>query len=312
MTISRLRVVYAGTPDFAVPALTALNESVEVVAVYTQPDRPAGRGRRPVASPVKQMAQQLGLPVEQPDNFKSAEVQAHLAAYRADFMIVAAYGLLLPQAVLDLPTYGCVNIHASLLPRWRGAAPIQRAIEAGDANSGVSIMQMAAGLDTGDVWLMRECLILADTTGGSLHDTLAAVGATALMEAIPAITEGSLSATPQDDSLATYARKLDKREANIDWSDTAIELDRKIRAFNPWPVAQLSLDGTVLRVWQACVIREPSDRPAGEVVGISDGIDIATGDGVLRILQVQAPGRKPVSARDYLNGRVIAVGAQCG
>lgn len=312
MTTSGLRVVFAGTPDFAVPALRALQQSADVVAVYTQPDRPAGRGRRNSESPVKQLARQLGLPVEQPEHFKSDQVQAGLRAYRADFMVVAAYGLLLPQAVLDMPQYGCVNIHASLLPRWRGAAPIQRAIEAGDSESGVSIMQMAAGLDTGDVWLTRQCAITAQTTGGSLHDELAELGAAALLQALPAIVGAELTATAQDDSQACYARKLDKREAKLDWSEPAAVLDRRIRAFNPWPVAHCLLDESTLRVWRAQATGQPSERPPGEVVATDDGIDVATGDGVLRLSQIQAPGRKPVSARDYLNSRPLPLGTRFG
>jgi methionyl-tRNA formyltransferase len=313
MTISGLRVVYAGTPDFSVPALQMLAQMTRVVAVYTQPDRPAGRGRRPTASPVKQVAETLDLPIEQPETLKSASVQQTLAGYSPDVIVVAAYGLLLPQSVLDLPRYGCLNIHASLLPRWRGAAPIQRAIETGDSTSGVSIMQMAAGLDTGDVWLMRECQILPETTGGSLHDELASLGASALQEVLPTIVQGESSPVPQDESLATYAHKLSKREASINWSESAVAIDRKIRAFNPWPVAQFTLDGQMLRVWGAAVAADRSDRPAGEVLAASEqGIDVATGDGVLRLLQLQAPGRKPVHVRDFLNSRALAVGTQCG
>jgi len=259
------------------------------------------------------MAEQLGLPVEQPETLKSESVRETLATYRPDVIIVAAYGLLLPQSVLDLPRYGCLNIHASLLPRWRGAAPIQRAIETGDSKSGVSIMQMAAGLDTGDVWLMRECPISTGTTGGSLHDELAELGAIALQQALPLVLDGSRSPEPQDETLATYASKLSKREANIDWTESAVALDRKIRAFNPWPVAQFSLDGQLLRVWQSVVTGARSDRPAGEVIAASEqGIDVATGDGVLRLLQLQPPGRKAVAVRDFLNSRPLAVGTQCG
>lgn len=313
MTIKNLRIIFAGTPDFAVPALAALHAAgADIAAVYTQPDRPAGRGRKPGVSPVKKKALELGIPVEQPETLKVPEVQAGLAALDADCMIVAAYGLLLPQTVLDMPRFGCINIHASLLPRWRGAAPIQRAIAAGDTKSGVSIMQMAAGLDTGAVWLSRECAIDDDTTGGSLHDQLAALGSQALLQALPEITAQRRQPVEQDARLATYASKLDKREAKIDWHQCAAVLDRQIRAFNPWPVMQTSLDDAVVRIWQASVVEAAGRGSPGEVLNTTDGLDVATGNGVLRLLKVQLAGRKPVTTKDFLNSRRLTPGVRFG
>ena len=305
-----MKIIYAGTPDFAVPALQALIDSPhELLAVYTQPDRPAGRGKKLRASPVKQLAMSADLPVRQPETLRDAGEQQALAALNADLMIVAAYGLILPRAVLDSPARGCINIHASLLPRWRGAAPIQRAILAGDDVTGVTIMQMAEGLDTGDMLLSAEQPIRPDDTASRLHDRLAAQGATLLMDALARLERGALVATPQDESLATYARKLDKREALIDWSRPAIEIERQIRAFNAWPVAQTASPLGVLRLWEATVGEDSSgpDVTPGQVLTEDRqyGIEVQTGDGTLWLKTLQLPGRKPVSAADFLNSRSL-------
>jgi len=303
---SPARILYAGTPEFAVPALSALIESAhEVVAVYTQPDRPAGRGRRLTPSPVKQLALDAGLPVRQPATLKDAAAAAELAAWDADLLVVAAYGLILPPPVLDAPRQGCVNIHASLLPRWRGAAPIQRALLAGDTHTGISIMRMEAGLDTGPVYSLTPLAIDAADTGGSLTARLAALGAEALLAALPAILDGSASPTPQDEVAATYARKLTKDEARIDWARPALELERAVRAFDPWPVAQAQLGDEVLRIWAACVPVDASTggEPGRVLAAGARGIDVATGDGVLRITELQPPGKRRMAARDFLNAR---------
>jgi len=302
-----LRILFAGTPDFSVPPLRALFASGhDVAGVYTQPDRPAGRGRQLAVSPVKALALEHGVPVHQPASLRSAEEAQALEAVGADLMVVVAYGLLLPQRVLDAPRLGCVNIHASLLPRWRGAAPIQRAVLAGDAETGITIMRMEAGLDTGPMLLVRRLPIARDETGGSLHDKLSVLGAEALMAALPGIAAGTLVPQPQDEALATYARKLNKGEALIDWTSPALAIERQVRAFNPWPVAETRLDGEALRVWRARAIDGPGGV-AGTVVAVSgDGIDVATGEGRLRILELQPPGRRVMSARDYLNARNLA------
>ena len=302
-----LRILFAGTPEFSVPPLRALLASGHsVVGVYTQPDRPAGRGRQVAVSPVKAVALEHGLPVHQPVSFKSLEDVAALEAVGADLMVVVAYGLLLPQRVLDAPRLGCVNIHASLLPRWRGAAPIQRAVLAGDAETGITIMQMEVGLDTGPMLLVRRLPIAPDETGGSLHDRLSVLGAEALMEALPGIEAGTLAPRPQDDALATYAKKLQKAEALIDWALPAPAIERQVRAFNPWPVAETRLDGEALRVWRAQAIDGQGGAPGAVVAVCRDGIDVATGDGRLRILELQPPGRRVMSARDFLNARDLS------
>lgn len=265
--MSSLRIIFAGTPDFAASALTALiNSEHEVVAVYTQPDRPAGRGRKLRASPVKEVALKNTIPVLQPENLKEKETQDELRAFNADVMIVAAYGLILPQVVLDIPRLGCLNIHASLLPRWRGAAPIQRAIAANDKESGITIMQMNAGLDTGDILQLSSCPITDNDSGGDLHDRLAEIGANAILETLQNLQSDTLKPTVQDDSLATYAHKLDKKEALINWQNSAAEIERLIRAFNPWPVAFTYLNDKPLRIWQAQALKQNSDLVAGTVI----------------------------------------------
>ncbi|WP_444676775.1 methionyl-tRNA formyltransferase [Halomonas sp. E19] len=304
-----LRVIFAGTPDFAAESLKALLASPHrTVAAYTQPDRPAGRGRKLTASPVKALALQHGLPVLQPETLKSAEVQAELAAFEADIMVVVAYGLLLPQAVLDIPRLGCLNVHASLLPRWRGAAPIQRAIEAGDRESGVTIMQMDAGLDTGAMLLTRRTPITATTTGGELHDTLAALGGEAVVEALDALAAGRLAATPQPEAGVTYAAKLSKAEAELDFGQPAAALAAKVRAFNPWPVAWCQLGDERLRLLMAEAAPRRAEDPnaaPGTLLGHDpDALRIACGEAgseVLRVTQAQLPGGKPLAARDLLN-----------
>jgi methionyl-tRNA formyltransferase len=265
-----LRIIFAGTPDFSVPCLQALRDAGhEVVAVYTQPDRPAGRGRKLTPGPVKEAATALGLPLFQPTSLRDPAAIATLRELGADLMVVVAYGLLLPQAVLDIPRLGCVNVHASVLPRWRGAAPIQRAILAGDRESGVTIMRIEAGLDTGPMYLIRRLTLDPRETGGSLHDKLSLLGATALVEALPGIAAGSLVPKSQDDSQANYAHKLAKAEAEVDWSQPAVAIDRLIRAFDPWPVAQTQLDGASLRLW-GCDLSDLAPPPGaepGQVIG---------------------------------------------
>lgn len=298
----KLRVVFAGTPDFSVPCLEACRASgAEVVAVYTQPDRPAGRGRKLTPSPVKQAALDAGIPVEQPEALKSEAARATLAAYAPDLMVVVAYGLILPRKVLSIPRLGCWNVHASLLPRWRGAAPIQRAILAGDAESGVDLMQMDAGLDTGPVLLERRTPISPEDTGGTLHDRLAALGADVLADGLARVMAGeSLLPRPQPEDGVTYAHKLDKAEARLDFTRPAIELERQVRAFDPWPVAEGDVNGETLRIWAARAI--DGHGAPGSVLGMSrEGIDIACGEGALRVTALQRAGGKRITAADYLN-----------
>ena len=300
-----LRIVFAGTPDFSVAPLEALVASPhEVVAVYTQPDRPAGRGRKLVPGPVKQKALDLGIPVMQPASFREDGAIGNLASLQPDLMVVVAYGLLLPESVLEIPRLGCINIHASLLPRWRGAAPIQRAILAGDSRSGVSIMQMDAGLDTGPVWLEREIALAPDETGGSLHDKLSMLGADALIQALPLIIGGDRKPVPQPEEGVCYAHKLTKEEARIDWTAPARQIDRLVRAFNPWPVAYADLDGKKVRLWETEVLDGSASAAPGTVIATSRaGVDVATADGILRITLLQIPGKRPVTAQEFLNAR---------
>ncbi len=302
-----LSVVFAGTPEFSVPALEALVASRHrVVAVYTQPDRPAGRGQQLTMSAVKQAALRHGLTVEQPATLREASAVDHLRSYRPDVMIVVAYGLILPASVLSVPAMGCINIHASLLPRWRGAAPIHRALLAGDSQTGVTIMQMDAGLDTGPMLLEKTTAIARTDTTGSLHDRLAQMGAEAVIEALDGLIAGSLSPRPQPAEGATYAAKIRKEEALIDWSKPALELEHQVRAFNPWPVAQTSLHRQQLRIWEALATADRSDATPGTVTQAdSNGIRVATGEGTLVLSRVQLAGRKAVSAAEFLNGQRV-------
>ena len=301
-----LRVAFAGTPDFALTAFEGVVGSRHaVVGVLTQPDRPKGRGRQLAASPVKLAALERGIPVSQPVTLKTEADRADLASWQPDVLVVVAYGLILPRAALELPRLGCVNIHASLLPRWRGAAPIQRAILAGDAESGVCIMRMDVGLDTGPVFLERRTAISRQDTGGSLHDRLAALGAAAVVEVLDQLADDRAVSTPQRDDGVTYAAKIDKAEALIDWSQSALEIERQVRAFNPFPIAETRLDGEQLRIYAAEALDADgslSDVEAGRVVELrSDAIIVACGSGRLAIKELQRPGKKPVAARDLMN-----------
>ena len=303
MSSSDLRIVFAGTPEFAAAHLHALLEAgLNIVAVYSQPDRPAGRGHKLAMSAVKQLALQHQLPVHQPVTLRDAEAQAELAALQPDLLVVVAYGLILPQAVLDIPRLGCINSHASLLPRWRGAAPIQRAIEAGDSESGVTVMRMEAGLDTGPMLLKSGTPISADDTGGSLHDRLAELGPQAVLQAIDGLAAGTLADERQNDSLATYAHKLGKADARIDWSRPAGELDCMIRAFNPWPLAHARWQDQPLKVWAA--EPEAGRGQPGEILECSkSGLLVACGEGALRLTRLQLPGGKPLAFADLYNAR---------
>ncbi|MCE2594237.1 methionyl-tRNA formyltransferase [Motilimonas cestriensis] len=311
-----LNIVFAGTPDFAARHLAALIQAdCNIVGVYTQPDRPAGRGKKLTPSAVKSLAVEHNLAVFQPENFKSDEAKAELASLNADLMIVVAYGLLLPLAVLNTPKLGCINVHGSLLPRWRGAAPIQRAIWAGDATTGVTIMQMDEGLDTGAMLSKSELPILASDTSASMYDKLAELGPNALLETVAAIANQTAQAQPQDDALANYAKKLSKEEALINWQDSAVFIERCVRAFNPWPCSYFQLDGQNIKVWQADVIEQTVDVAAGTIMSADkQGIQVATGDGILNLQQIQIPGKKAMAVQDVLNAKQdwFTVGRQLG
>ena len=304
-----LRIVFAGTPEFAVPTLRGLiSRGFTPLAVLTQPDRPAGRGRQLQGSPVKNAALEAGIPVLQPGSLKDRAVIQQIKDFQPDLMIVVAYGLILPPEVLELPSHGCWNIHASLLPRWRGAAPIQRAIEAGDEESGVCIMQMDEGLDTGDILEEQRIKIEARETGGSLHDKLALLGADALVRCVIELAQGhSPAPDKQPESGATYAAKLQKPEAGLDWSMDAITLERKVRAFNPWPVAWCDIGGERTRIWDARAVpgSTGTHRPGHIIEAGPEGIKVATGRGILRILNLQKPGGRPVTAAEYLNSNTL-------
>lgn len=310
-----MRAVFAGTPQFAVPALEALRRRHDVAGVLTQPDRPSGRGRQLSASAVKAAAAAAGLPVAQPATLREDAVRAQLAEWAPDVLVVVAYGLLVPPALLGVPRFGALNIHASLLPRWRGAAPIQRAILAGDQETGVSIMQMDAGLDTGPILLRRRIPIRPDHTGGSLQEELAGLGAAALLEALDGLASGSVRAEPQPAEGVTYAAKIAKAEGRIDWSRPAIEIERQVRAFDPWPVAEARLAGEPLRILAARAVTGASPAPGtaikrgedaskmtdhGTIIGVHDGsILVRCGEGILAVSAVQRAGRRPVTAAEF-------------
>lgn len=300
-----LKIIFAGTPDFAAKHLEVLlNSPYQVVGVFTQPDRPAGRGKKLMPSPVKVLAEAHGLPVFQPESLRNAEQQQLVADLNADVMVVVAYGLILPANVLEMPKLGCLNVHGSLLPAWRGAAPIQRALWAGDTQTGVTIMQMDVGLDTGDMLLKVSCPILPQDTSASLYDKLAELGPQALLESLHQLSQNTLLPEKQDDSLATYAHKLSKEEARIDWNLPAITLERCIRAFNPWPFSYFVISDQNIKVWRASAIASDEKFIPGTIISAAkSGIQVATGEGILNLEIMQPAGKKPMSTQDLLNSR---------
>ena len=300
-----LRIIFAGTPDFAARHLDALlAANYNVVGVFTQPDRPAGRGKKLMPSPVKVVAQEHGLPVFQPASLRPAENQQLIADLNADIMVVVAYGLILPKAVLEMPRLGCINVHGSLLPRWRGAAPIQRSLWAGDDETGVTIMQMDVGLDTGDMLYKLACPITPDDTSASLYDKLAELGPQGLIETLQLLASGEARPEVQDESRVTYAEKLSKEEALLDWSLSAAQLERCIRAFNPWPMSYFMMDGQPVKVWKASVIDTATNSAPGTILEADkQGIQVATAQGVLNIEELQPAGKKAMKAQDLLNSR---------
>jgi methionyl-tRNA formyltransferase len=321
-----VRVAFAGTPEFALPALTALRAHHEIVGVLTQPDRPSGRGRRLTASAVKRAALELGLPLAQPETLAGDAARVLLGGWRPQLLVVVAYGLRLPRAVLELPPFGCLNLHASLLPRWRGAAPIERALLAGDVRTGITIMQMDAGLDTGPILLQRPIDISPQDTGGTLRAKVAALGAEALLKALEGLAAGGLRAVEQPSGGVTHAPRIDKTEARIDWSREAVEIDRQVRAFNPSPVAETVLEGEPLRVFAGHVVGpqtsdassanvrekspencDPGAIVVGTIVRLSGGeMVVQCGRGLLAVTQVQRPGRRMLGVRDFAHGRALA------
>jgi len=303
--VEKLNIVFAGTPDFAAKHLSALiGSEFNVVAVYTQPDRPAGRGKKLTASAVKELALEHQLHVYQPENFKSDDAVAELASLNADIMIVVAYGLILPTIVLETPRLGCLNVHGSLLPRWRGAAPIQRAIWAGDAETGVTIMQMNEGLDTGDMLTKVSCPIDADETSSSLYDKLATQAPQVLVDTVKQLAKGQLTAQVQDENLANYAKKLSKAEALIDWSQDASFIERCVRAFNPWPMSYFEIAGKPVKVHRVNVINEKTDKTPGTILSANkEGIQVATGNGLINLQIIQLSGKKAMPVQDILNAR---------
>lgn len=300
-----MKIIFAGTPAFAVPSLTALLQSKhQICAVYTQPDRPAGRGQKLTASPIKEIALTHHLPIFQPVSLRDATEQQRLRELQADIMVVVAYGLLLPKTVLEIPAYGCINVHPSLLPRWRGATPIQSAILAGDKETGVTIMQMDEGMDTGPMIKKITYPLSANITSGELHDQLAKIGADLLLKVLDELEAGTAVLQAQDNTHATYTKKIFKEDAELNWQLTAIELDRKIRAFNPWPVAFTEFEKNPIRIWRAVPLAQKISVPPGEIVMIDkSGMDVATGDGILRILELQLSGGKKMTVQDFLNAR---------
>ena len=304
-----MKIIFAGTPVFAAAALDALiRENHHIVAVLTQPDRPAGRGMKAAPSAVKLLAQQHNLPVWQPQTLKTPEIQTQLSALHADAMVVAAYGLILPQAVLDLPRFGCLNIHASLLPRWRGAAPIQRAILAGDRETGITIMQMDAGLDTGTMLLKQSLVIDVDDTTLSLHDKLSTLGAHCIVQALALLPQGKLMPVAQDEAQACYAAKITKAEAAIDWRQSATHISFMVHAFNPAPGAYAQYQDLILKIWQATIVTGITGK-TGEIVSVDrDGIVVACGKDALRITVIQKPGGKKMAVADFLIGNPLQLG----
>ncbi|WP_264769599.1 methionyl-tRNA formyltransferase [Coxiella burnetii] len=298
-----LKIVFAGTPQFAVPTLRALiDSSHRVLAVYTQPDRPSGRGQKIMESPVKEIARQNEIPIIQPFSLRDEVEQEKLIAMNADVMVVVAYGLILPKKALNAFRLGCVNVHASLLPRWRGAAPIQRAILAGDRETGISIMQMNEGLDTGDLLAKSACVISSEDTAADLHDRLSLIGADLLLESLAKLEKGDIKLEKQDEASATYASKIQKQEALIDWRKSAVEIARQVRAFNPTPIAFTYFEGQPMRIWRATVVDEKTDFEPGVLVDADKkGISIAAGSGILRLHQLQLPGKRVCSAGDFIN-----------
>lgn len=300
-----LRIIFAGTPDFAARHLDALLSSGhQVVGVFTQPDRPAGRGKKLMPSPVKVLAEEHSLPIFQPASLRPQENQQLVADLNADVMVVVAYGLILPKAVLDMPRLGCINVHGSLLPRWRGAAPIQRSLWAGDADTGVTTMQMDVGLDTGDMLYKLSCPITDEDTSATLYDKLAELGPKGLIDTLQQLADNRVQPEVQDEALVTYAEKLSKEEARLDWSLPAAQLERCIRAFNPWPMSWLEIDGQPVKVWQASVIAGPVNAAPGTIVEANkQGIQVATVEGILNLESLQPAGKKAMSAQDLLNSR---------
>lgn len=304
-----LKIIFAGTPDFAAQHLAALLQSEHnIIAVYCPPDKPAGRGKKLTACATKLLALEHDIPVEQPENFKAQEAQEILASYQADVMVVVAYGLLLPTAILETPKLGCINVHGSILPKWRGAAPIQRSLEAGDAQTGVTIMQMDKGLDTGDTILTSVCDITQEDTSASLYEKLAQLGPIALLDTLTLMSNGNYTRKPQDNNLATHAAKLDKADAELNWQSPAKVLDRQVRAYIPWPVTQFTFnDGSQLhriRVWQACAMDIKHEYTAGCIISADkQGIVVATSEGALRLEAIQLPGKKAMPVADLLNGK---------
>ncbi|HGH3375137.1 TPA: methionyl-tRNA formyltransferase [Kluyvera cryocrescens] len=300
-----LRIIFAGTPDFAARHLDALLSSEhQVVGVFTQPDRPAGRGKKLMPSPVKVLAKEKGIPVFQPASLRPEENQKLVSSLNADVMVVVAYGLILPKTVLAMPRLGCINVHGSLLPRWRGAAPIQRSLWAGDSETGVTIMQMDVGLDTGDMLHKLSCPITAEDTSASLYDKLAALGPQGLLHTLHLLATGNTKPEVQDESLVSYAEKLSKEEARVDWTLSAAQLERCIRAFNPWPMSYIVIDDQPVKIWQATVIDKAANAEPGTILEATrQGIQVATGDGILNLVSLQPAGKKAMSAQDLLNSR---------
>ena len=299
-----LKIIFAGTPDFAARHLDALLASEhQVIGVFTQPDRPAGRGNKLTPSPVKVLAQAHDVPVYQPKSLKPEENQQLVADLQADIMVVVAYGLILPKAVLTMPRLGCINVHGSLLPRWRGAAPIQRSLWAGDNETGVTIMQMDVGLDTGDMLHKLSCPITAEDTSASLYEKLAQLGPQGMLLTLDLLASGQAQPEVQDEALVSYAEKLSKEEARLDWSLSAVQLERSIRAFNPWPMSYFMVDEQPVKVWQASVLPHQNKQPGEILHADKQGIQIATADGVLNLMSLQPAGKKAMSAQDLLNSR---------